>query len=336
MRKINSRVALGHKVPPRPRNVQKQNEVTSKTSTNLIDVLEKRKGDASICVIRSIGGIGDVIMALPTLYHLKMTYPKCRLTFAIEMYNIRTYMDMVGNLPYIDEVIDASLVDHRKYHGVNDISSVCIKYEHSNQRPKNRIDIFAQACGITKLVNAKPVLQLEASEVAWAKQYLKNRNPDQLPWLVLHTASFEDKRSWPAYKYIELVKAIEAENLGIKILLLDFNNVVIDLHQHPMITNASGTKIREMMALIHQADLLLGPDSGPMHLSGALGTPSIVLFGSIPPHVRINHYPTHEAIVAKNLPCLGCFYAPCTIGVKCMKDIQVSDVLTRIKKRLHL
>ena len=301
------KVALGHKVPPRPRNVQKQNETTVKTTANIIEELEKRKGKASICIIRRIGGIGDVVMALPTLYHIKSKYPDCRLTFAIEMGNVKSYIDLVAHIPYIDMVIDASMVDYRNYHAVNDISSVCIKHEHSNARPLNRIDIFALACGIDRLVQPKPILHLTPEELSRGQQYLAKRNPESLPVIVLHSASFEDKRSWPAHKYLDLVKAIEAEHVPVKIVLLDFNNVVVDLHTHPLVINASSTNVREMMSIIANADLLVGPDSGPMHLAGALGCPAIVLFGSIPPQVRINHYPTHEAIAAKGLDCLGCF-----------------------------
>jgi heptosyltransferase II len=45
------------------------------------------------------------------------------------------------------------------------------------------------------------------------------------------------------------------------------------------VVNACGLSLVESTALLHQADLFVGPDSGPMNLAAAVGTPAFGLFG---------------------------------------------------------
>jgi heptosyltransferase-2 len=46
--------------------------------------------------------------------------------------------------------------------------------------------------------------------------------------------------------------------------------------------SACDLAIIEAAALLHQADLFVGPDSGPMNLAVAVNTPAIGLFGATP------------------------------------------------------
>ena len=71
-----------------------------------------------------------------------------------------------------------------------------------------------------------------------------------------------------------------------------------------------------------------------MHIAGAVRTRSIVAFGSIPPAARINYYQTHESVTLAGLGCLGCWYAACPIGVKCMTDLEMSLVYQKMLARL--
>ena len=335
MRHLAKNKVIGQKrvLEAKKRTIHKVSKNDFLTNENIVEIIERRRGTCKICIIRSVGGIGDVVMTLPALKELKTRYPNIELSYAIDMHTTKHYYEMVKNLPYIDKVLDARLVDRRDYHGVCDISSVCIKYEHSQQRPLNRIDIFARAIGLNKLDQPKPELLITSDERSWAKHFLAQVCKAGQKIVCLHSASFEGKRSWPPHKYIELVDLCTSQNLPIKFLLFDFNNVLPSLKTHSMVVDCSLTNIREMMALIEASDYFIGPDSGPMHLAGAIGTKSLVLFGSIPGNARINHYPSHEALSAR-LPCSPCWYAPCNIGVKCMKDILSATVFAKMKSKL--
>lgn len=300
--------------------------------------LQDRGGKGKVCVIRRLGGIGDVLMCTPTLRQIKLDFPEAELTFAIDMHstNGNIYFELVKNAPFIDKIVDARYVRQADYDSVVDISSVCIRYEHSGLPVLNRVEIFARAAGLPRLVDKRCWYSTDESERKWAQKICNTMRGDGKKLVVLHTASMEGKRCWPPEKYTQLVEAAIAENLNVHFIVIDFNNVFDKWHTYSNAYNASATTLRQMAALIEAADFFIGPDSGPMHLAGAVSTPSVVTFGSIPPEARINFYPTHESVRMDKLPCIGCWYKPCPYNVKCMKDLDFKLVYNRMKGSLNV
>lgn len=295
-------------------------------------------GKGKICVFRKLGGIGDVLMCTPALRQLKKDFPECNLTFAIDMHSTKNnnYYELVKNADYIDHIVDSRFVNESMYDAVVDLSSVCIKYEHSGLPVLNRSDIFGRACGLPKLDDKKVWYKVESQERIWAQHWIKSATGSSVKLVVLHTASMEGKRCWPAKKYRELVERSLQDSLNIKFVVFDMNNVFADLKVYSNCIDASFTNIRQMAAIIEQADFFIGPDSGPMHIAGALGVKSLVIFGSIPPEARINHYPSHDSIRMDGLPCIGCWYKPCPYDIKCLKDLDSILIYNRIRKYLNV
>ncbi len=296
--------------------------------------LKQRNPNAHICIIRSLGGIGDILMTTPAIRHLKEQFPRSVITYATDFHSTDDYKQILKNAPFIDELIDARYVNKSLYESVIDITSVCIKYENSSARPMNRIDIFARACGIPKVSDPKSWYLVEHSERVWANQKIRILCGHKSP-VFLHTASFDKKRCWPARRYHELLELTAEQRPDIHYLVSDFNNVLGDSTLYPNCSIVTDRNVRNIAALIEGCKYFIGPDSGPMHIAGAVGTPSSVLFGSIPPEARINHYPTHKAVVAEpRLSCMGCFYARCDISFKCMSDITAQQVLSSVPEIL--
>lgn len=343
MRRINQRKISLAKEPSKTVSRKQQiNNSVIRTGLavggSVYQVAKQSNGKARICIIRKVGGIGDVLMTLPAVEFLKTTFPDLHITYACDRHTTKqdVYYQLIKNVPFIDEIIDARFVQRNKYDGIIDLSSVCIKYENSNYPLMNRIDIFARACGIPKLRNSVPFYKSTDEEKAKALAFVSELKSKDKKLIFLHTASFDYQRSWPVKNQIELIKLLEEHRPDIQILLSDFNNKIpSEIRQRPNITIATGNSIREAAAYIEKCDLFVGPDSGPMHIAGALRKTSLVLFGSIPPMARINHYKSHIPIIMdKPLPCLGCFYKKCNIDIKCMKDITANKVFAEIKKIL--
>lgn len=293
--------------------------------------IRRRGGHARVCIIRSVGGIGDVLMTTPTLIQLKREFPDIKLTYAIDMHRAgNTYNELVKNAPFVDEIIDARFVKHGNYDVVMDISAVCIRYERKGLPAINRIDLFAKACGITRLRRKLPFYQVEPEEQKAVRYRLHNWKKNGKQFVVLHSASFDKKRSWTPGHYLDLIKYAEQQNPEIHFLVMDFNRVLGDISRYSNCLDVSDASIREKAAYIHEADLFIGPDSGLMHIAGAVGTQSIVIFGSVPPEARINHYPTHKPVRLESLSCLGCWYEACPIQTKCMTDLKFSVVYNRM------
>ena len=279
--------------------------------------------------------MGDVLMCTPLLRRIKQDFPRCHLTFAIDQHRTHdnTYMKMISNAPFIDKVIDARMVDRSAYEAVVDVTTVCIRWENSNRPNTSRIDIFARAAGFV-IRDGVPFYQTKSGERLWATAMTAGVKAMRKKVVVLHTASMDPKRTWPHDKYVALIDANQKSN--VHFFILDWNSDSRPWGNFTNATDVSDVDVRKMAALIEQADLFVGPDSGPMHLAAAVHTPSLVIFGSIPPKARINRYPTHTPITHTSLSCLGCWYRQCGISFKCMTELPVSSVNTRMHALLGI
>lgn len=298
-----------------------------------------RKQKSRICIVRNVGGIGDILMITPSLRELKKRFPLSEITFAVDRHTTSGdhYYQLVKNAPFLDNIIDARYVNRELYDHVMDISAVCIPYERTDLPARNRIDLFAEHLGITSFANKMPFLELTSEEILSAKKELGTFVTDDCKLVMLSVGSMEGKRSWSQNKdekWPSLVKAIRSQKPNIKFILNDFMNRVPSLRSKDYIYNVETTSVRELAAYMSLCDHFVGPDSGPMHIAGALGVPSTVMFGSIPPEARINYYPTHISVSTETLPCIGCWYKACPYNVKCMKDLKASRVATLINRSL--
>ncbi|MEL6152092.1 MAG: glycosyltransferase family 9 protein, partial [Chloroflexota bacterium] len=103
--------------------------------------------------------------------------------------------------------------------------------------------------------------------------------------------------------------------------------------EKPFITTAGDTDIGQLAALYNRAQVVIGPDSGPMHIAIASGTPTVTLFGPADP-AEFGPWgdPRKHAMLATDIKCRPCRildwvnddprYHPC------VRDITVTQVLT--------
>lgn len=290
-----------------------------------------------VCIQRSCGGLGDILMCTPLLQVIKEEYPAVELTFAIDVKSAGdTYYQLVKNNPYIDHIVSSREVNRDHYHLFKDISSVCLAYENSGLPWINRIDIFANSCGF-KIKNPSVYYKVEDEERAWARGFIAKALGDfareNKKLVMLHTASFDIKRTWPIKKYTELITSLNAKRSDVIYFVNDFQKLNPYWSSMKNVVDISQYKIREIAAITEQMDLFIGPDSGPMHIAGAVGTPGIILFGSIPPESRINHYSSLESVTT-SLACLGCGYKACPFNIKCMTSLSVESIVLKILARL--
>jgi lipopolysaccharide heptosyltransferase II len=90
------------------------------------------------------------------------------------------------------------------------------------------------------------------------------------------------------------------------------------------------TSLRTLAALYKKIDFLVSTDTGPMHLSAALGTPVVALFGPTAPWRTGPFGPIHQ-VIRSDLKCSPCFKRTCETK-ECMKQISVDQVMDGINK----
>jgi heptosyltransferase-2 len=91
------------------------------------------------------------------------------------------------------------------------------------------------------------------------------------------------------------------------------------------------TDFVQLSGLLSEAALCVGNDSGPAHLASALGTPTLTIFGSSSPAWTAPLGPRAESIGPAPIACSPCFAATCTIGVRCLSELEPAAVLERAK-----
>jgi len=151
------------------------------------------------------------------------------------------------------------------------------------------------------------------------------------------SANWSLKR-WPD-KYFSRLCDLLIRNLNAGVIFIGSNkdksvvDKVIKQMKESAYNFCGKTTLPQLGALIQKTNLFLSADSGPAHLSAALGVSTLVLFG-----------PTSEAItspkgskvqiIRKNIDCqIPCYKINCKDNI-CMKDINVEEVFQAANKIL--
>jgi heptosyltransferase-1 len=101
----------------------------------------------------------------------------------------------------------------------------------------------------------------------------------------------------------------------------------------PLVDLTGKTTLRDVIAILARATVAVGPDSGPMHIAAAVGTPVVSLWGATSP-ARSAPFGSEELIIVGEAPCVPCYRKRCPIGRLCMQSITPAMVLERVDAAL--
>jgi len=150
----------------------------------------------------------------------------------------------------------------------------------------------------------------------------------------VNPVAFWDTKLWENGKFARLCDRI-TEELKMKVVFTAGRNQktvkrIRSLMKFPSVNLAGRTTLRDLAYLYALSTLVITTDSGPMHISAAVGTPTVALFGPTDP-ARTGPYGEGHTVIRKNLPCSPCFLKKCETK-RCMKEISVEDVFQAVKK----
>jgi ADP-heptose:LPS heptosyltransferase len=87
----------------------------------------------------------------------------------------------------------------------------------------------------------------------------------------------------------------------------------------------------ELAAVAARARAVVANDSGAIHLSAAVGTPVVALFGPTDPG-RTGPIGSASVVLDRYVFCSPCYLKECPYAHECMKGIEVEDVLSAVAR----
>ncbi len=196
-----------------------------------------------------------------------------------------------------------------------------------------------------------PIVSRNISYYLTREDYLKARNfidkhvpTDKTIIGIIPSGGWPSKRC-DAEKWVEICTRI-AEKYNSVFLIIwgpgDENDAHYIKNQLP--ANAyliPPTGLNEAAGYIFNCALILANDSGPMHISAAMGKPTLGIFGPTSP---ISHgpYSSNSGYVLKDdLFCIICNRTECPYNHECFRDLSVKTVISKLeelayKNQIHI
>lgn len=180
-----------------------------------------------------------------------------------------------------------------------------------------------------------------------AKTTLREQLPAEKPYLVISPCSSMAYRNWDAVRYAEVAN-YASEKYGLAIVLsggpsaieYEFGDIISERCRTSPVNLIGKTSLKQLLALLQGAKVVIAPDAGPAHLANAVGTPVIGLYATTNPD-RARPYNWPQLVVNHYPDAVHCKYGksvedlPWGIRVRdagTMQRITVEDVTTTLDK----
>jgi len=163
---------------------------------------------------------------------------------------------------------------------------------------QHQVDAFLEFARVLGVPEEPPVwdLPVAAEDMDWAKETLG----DGAPILMISPCSSHPLRNWRAEYYAQVADHAISE-LSMRVVLtggpseleIETGHAIEAAMQNTAQNLIGKDTIRQSVALLKQAAVVISPDSGPAHLASCVGTPVIGLYAATPsqrsgPHNSLN------------------------------------------------
>lgn len=182
----------------------------------------------------------------------------------------------------------------------------------------------------------RPKVHYSEKDMEWALDARQSLGGDELVMIFPQTAW--ETRAWPTCYWVDLSWKLKEHGLAIAVFLSN---------QDKRYTNTPryfwGFSFGQLAALMTLSAVVVGVDSGPAHIAGTVGVPTLALCGPTRPECVFGHMPDVIPLVSHDDPnCTGChFKAPfrsaCDQGCQMLYSLKpqvvTEEVLSRVAAR---
>ena len=190
------------------------------------------------------------------------------------------------------------------------------------------------------ITSKRIIYKTTKEEKRFAEKFFSElNNQDQLIIGIIPSGGWESKRCDPV-KWIEICEEVQKKYKA-KFLILwgpgdekDVKLISEGLNPPPVIGPKS--TFGELSSLIEKCDLIIANDSGPMHVSAALGKPTLGIFGPTDPIAHRPYSENSSYVIHSELHCIKCTKLVCPYNHECMIELPVGKVTNEIEKLIKI
>jgi ADP-heptose:LPS heptosyltransferase len=252
------------------------------------------------------GALGDIILSLPAFAAIRAAHAAAEIT----LLTTAPFAGFLAASPWFDEIIcdgrpaiwnlPGMLKLKRQLSGfdlVYDLQTSSRSSRYFALAGKPRWSGIAKGCALPDAdpqrnllhtsrrlagqLAAAGVSDLAAPDLSWAAADISRfKLPPGFAVLVPGAAPHRPEKRWPAQKFANLAVQLQDRSVvvGTKpeapfaAAIKSFAPLSLDL--------TGQTSLAELVSVLRQARLVIGNDTGPVHIAAALGVPTIVLFSN--------------------------------------------------------
>jgi ADP-heptose:LPS heptosyltransferase len=310
-----------HKNPPRT------------SPWTLREFWEKRN---SILIVRSTGGLGDILMHRMIFEDFKILNPEIKIVFACPP----QFMAAVQDHPFIDGLVDCTQVNPNDYLKHFDTTTICGRTEMLNAplSSPHRSDIWADWCGI-QLTKHDMHLRLSEDEKSQAKAMVEAARTNSGPSIAFAPISAISSKNLDLLQWTGVIEGLK--KLGC--FVYGLHSQAIPGFEAPILI---GNNIRNFMALVAAADYVISVDSAAFHVAGGLGKPMVGIFGWADGKVYGKYYNNWELVQRhrddRNWSCGPCYtWGACVkcpavnvVRKPCISEIRSEEIVEAMQRLL--
>jgi len=321
-------------------------------------------------LIVSTTGLGDTLWATPAIKAIKTTYPNSFLgvltspigkeilqhnPYVDEVYEIkRSFISILRLLPLLkSKKFEIGLIFHFSQRPVLPLMHFagCSKILGIQGENKGLDELLTDRIYKKEEHEIEKRLRLASLIGAKAKDLsmdflIPDEDSEQMDeWLQrdgketligLHPGSKDLFKRWEPDYFIKLGQRLQNE-LNAKIVLTGSKEEKsladkICAHIPKSISLAGKLSLSKLAALLKKLSFFISNDTGPMHLSFALNTPTLALFTPTDPLI-CGPYPFSSSVIARKKTCTPCLKKKC-LDPFCLRQISPDEVYEAVYERL--
>lgn len=301
-----------------------------------------RTGRRPVLFVRQ-GALGDILCTFPAVMALKKRHPGTAF-----IYSCAADFTCLPRLAGVTHHVTSAHLDPRsRWAGF--FSKIYYFAYNTESARSAAVSISAEFCGQHGVVadGAYVPLQSRPAVLSRMRALLERHGIRQGPVILLHPGPSWPIKEWPVENWATLVQELRRRG---------FTNLIqLGVGKHgqmgalpritipDVISLVDQLNVEETAALISLGHLLIGIDSGLMHIAASVGIPAVGIYGPTTPELL---YPkgVPATYVVSPVECQGCHHREphlhwktgCPHAIRCMREIPADAVLAACLARLQI